>query len=322
MTKPIIDDKRKKKVEEATIILKNLGFPKEQLNERSALTLLALLNIKRNNVWSDCSNNLVRGTSEIIEFLNTHYEQDYKPNTRETFRKDTIDPFEIAGLIAKNFDEPERPVTSPKTSYRINDEALELLKNFNKKNWNELLIKYQKSSSSLKEKYAGGKSKNWIVLEIDEEILKISGGGQNDVLAKIVTHFRQIFTNTGIIIYLGDAKKKWLIPPSPFFKTLGIKIDTHGKMPDVIIYDSNRNWLFLIEAVTSHGPFTEKRKIELERIFENSSCSLIFVTAFPGKDYKNSSTDLRKIAWETEVWFADEPDHMIHFNGHKFLGPY
>ena len=98
MTKTITDDKRKKKVEEATSILQQLGFPKEQLNERSALTLLDL---KRSDVWSKCSNKLVRGTSEIIEFLNTNYEQDYKPNTRETFRKDTIDPFEIAGLIAK-----------------------------------------------------------------------------------------------------------------------------------------------------------------------------------------------------------------------------
>jgi adenine-specific DNA-methyltransferase len=121
---------------------------------------------------------------------------------------------------------------------------------------------------------------------------------------------------------LGDAKTKWLIPPSPFFKKLGIELDTHGKMPDVIIYDPKNKWLFLIEAVTSHGPFTQKRKIELERIFKNSVCGLIFVTAFPGREYKTSNTDLRKIAWETEVWFADEPKHMIHYNGHKFLGPY
>ncbi|MBS1775349.1 MAG: hypothetical protein JSS64_03610, partial [Bacteroidetes bacterium] len=23
-----------------------------------------------------------------------------------------------------------------------------------------------------------------------------------------------------------------------------------------------------------------------------------------------------------EVWIADNPDHLIHFNGHKFLGAY
>jgi len=131
--------------------------------------------------------------------------------------------------LQKKFDEPERPVTSPKTSYRINDQALQLLKNFKQKSWNEYLNKYKKSLPTLKEKYAGGKSKNWIILEIDEETLKISGGGQNDVLAKIVTHFRQIFANTGKTIYLGDAKKKWLIKPSPFFEELGIKLDTHGK---------------------------------------------------------------------------------------------
>jgi hypothetical protein len=31
---------------------------------------------------------------------------------------------------------------------------------------------------------------------------------------------------------------------------------------------------------------------------------------------------LGEIAWETEVWVADAPSHLIHFNGERFLGPY
>ncbi|MFS2517149.1 MULTISPECIES: BsuBI/PstI family type II restriction endonuclease [Parabacteroides] len=27
------------------------------------------------------------------------------------------------------------------------------------------------------------------------------------------------------------------------------------------------------------------------------------------------------IAWETEVWIAENPGHMIHFNGDRFIGP-
>jgi len=322
MTDSTIDSKIKKKVEDALFILKQLGLPKEQQNERSALTLLALLDLKPDDDWSECSNPLVRGTRTIFSFLKTNYKKKYAENTRETVRKDTIDPFEISGLIVKNSDQPDRPTNSPKTSYQIQSEALNLIKFFQTPQWKSELKNYKKNLSSLQQKYTKSNKTKYITLKIDEKILKLSAGGQNDVMKKVVTHFRQIFSKNGQIIYLGDAEKKWIIEKSPIFLKLGIKIDIHDKMPDVIIYDSKKKWLFLIEAVTSHGPFTEKRKIEMEKIFKNSTCGLIFVTAFPSKSYKNTSTDLRKIDWETEVWFADEPEHLIHYNGHKFLGPY
>ena len=99
-----------------------------------------------------------------------------------------------------------------------------------------------------------------------------------------------------------------------------VVLDNHGKLPDVVIYDSENNWLFLIEAVTSHGPVDHKRYGELTSLFQNCTAGLVFVSAFPNtKTYVKYSG---VIAWETEVWMADNPSHMIHFNGSRFMGPY
>ena len=91
-------------------------------------------------------------------------------------------------------------------------------------------------------------------------------------------------------------------------------------MPDVVVYDSRRNWLVLIEAVTSAGPVDGKRRKELKELFAGSTAGLVFVTAFTSRDTMRSF--LAHISWETEVWIAEAPDHLIHFNGERFLGPY
>ncbi|WP_283240947.1 BsuBI/PstI family type II restriction endonuclease, partial [Vibrio parahaemolyticus] len=95
---------------------------------------------------------------------------------------------------------------------------------------------------------------------------------------------------------------------------------SHDKLPDVVVYDEKRQWLFLIEAVTSHGPVSPKRWLELEKALNGCSVGRVYVTAFPHRvEFRKNAAD---IAWETEVWIADNPDHMIHFNGDRFLGPH
>jgi hypothetical protein len=95
---------------------------------------------------------------------------------------------------------------------------------------------------------------------------------------------------------------------------LGVKIEEHGKMPDVVVHHVARNWLVLIEAVTSHGPVNPKRRQELKGLFAGSKAGLVFVTTFHDRH--------KMISWETEVWVAESPTHLIHFNGERFLGPY
>jgi len=95
------------------------------------------------------------------------------------------------------------------------------------------------------------------------------------------------------------------------------QVDPHGKMPDVVVYHVQKKWLVLIEAVTSHGPVDGKRRDELKRLFADCKAGLVFVTAF--LDRGRNGQVLGDISWETEVWVADAPSHMIHFNGERFL---
>ena len=100
---------------------------------------------------------------------------------------------------------------------------------------------------------------------------------------------------------------------------LGFEITLHDKMPDVVLYRADKNWLYFIEAVDSVGPMSPERVIDIQRMTKNVNCGKIFVTAF--LDFKKYKHFSEQLAWETEVWIAEMPDHMIHLNGDKFLGP-
>jgi hypothetical protein len=152
------------------------------------------------------------------------------------------------------------------------------------------------------------------------ETFTLSPGGQNVLIKEILEQFCPRFSPGGKVLYLGDADEKWAFYDAGYLAGLGVVVDEHGKMPDVVVHHIKENWLLLIEAVTSHGPVDPKRHIELKELFSGSSAGLVFVTTF--LDRAAMGKYLRDIAWETEVWVADAPDHLIHFNGERFLGPY
>jgi hypothetical protein len=154
----------------------------------------------------------------------------------------------------------------------------------------------------------------------DGQEIKLSPGGQNILVKKIVEDFCALFTPGGQIIYVGDTQLKWSFYDAKSLEAIGVKIDEHGKMPDIVVHHIKKSWLVLIEAVTSHGPVNPKRRQELKELFSGSSAGLVFVTAFI--DRHAMLKYLNDISWETEVWVADSPTHLIHFNGERFLGPY
>lgn len=122
------------------------------------------------------------------------------------------------------------------------------------------------------------------------------------------------------MVYVGDTGDKWGYYDAPLLAKLGVDVDSHGKMPDIVLFCAKRNWLILIESVTSHGPIDGKRHSELSSLFADSKAGLVYVTAFPNRSIMGRY--LGEITWETEVWVADSPSHLIHFNGVRFLGPY
>lgn len=312
--------KAKRKIEEAIDILTALGFPRAQLNERSGLTLLALLDLKPIDRWSKAKA-LKIGITPIMDFSRRYYGRNYAPNTRETFRRQTMHQFVAAGLAVENPDDPKRPVNSPYWCYQIEPAALQLIQSYKTKQWKNNLKTYLEGIETLKAIYAKKRDMKMIpVVFASGDKVKLTPGKHNELIREIIDHFAQRFAPGSTVLYLGDAGKKWGYFNREAFAEMGITIDEHGKMPDVVLYDPKKDWILLVEAVTSHGPVNSKRRAELVKLFRPVKDKLIFVTAFP--DRSTMSNYLKEISWETEVWVAEDPSHMIHFNGNRFLGPY
>ncbi len=128
-------------IEEAYQILISLGLPRAQHNERSALSLLALINLTPDKTWAQAENPMI-GITPIMDWSRQHYGKQYAPNTRETFRRQTMHQFVAAGIAIYNPDKPDRPVNSPKAVYQIAPAALTLLRSFGTPQWHDNLTIY------------------------------------------------------------------------------------------------------------------------------------------------------------------------------------
>lgn len=307
------------KINEALEIIKKLGLPKEQHNERSALTFLALLNLSPEKEWKDIERPII-GVTPIMEWCKNTYGKHYAPNTRETFRRQTLHQFLDAGIVLYNPDDKLRAVNSPKACYQISSELYDALISFAGSDWDNKIEFYLKLKPNLVKKYAKERDMVMIPLNISGAEIKLTPGAHSQLIKNIIEEFGPRFAPESEVIYLGDTGDKASYFLKDRLAEFGVKVDDHGKMPDVVLYYPKKGWLILVESVTSHGPVDSKRHDELSKLFAKAKPGLVFVTAFP--DRKIMSKYLPVISWETEVWAADAPTHMIHFNGDKFLGPY
>lgn len=309
-----------KHIIKALQVLEALGLPRPQRNERSALCLLALLNLTPEKTWEQAENPLI-GITPIMDFSRKHYGKDYAPNTRETVRKHSVQPFVEAGIATYNPDKPDRPPNSPDTVYQILPETLMLLKTYGTEKWEQSLKQYLSTRKTLAQRYAKERLQKLVPVQIAPgKEIKISPGEHSELIRAIVENFAPRFAPGAALVYVGDTGKKWGYFDKELLTNLGVMVDKHGKMPDVILYHREKNWLVLVESVTSSGLVDGKRHAELARLFAGAKAGLVYVTAFPSRSVMTRY--LGEIAWETEVWVADAPSHLIHFNGPRFLGPY
>jgi hypothetical protein len=308
------------KIKEAQAILKELGLPEAQQNEISALTLLALCGVKETDTWRNAGRTSLKVTKGIMAFMAKQYKRRYAPNTRETVRRQVLHQFVQARLADYNPDNPNLPVNSPNAHYAISRPALDVIETYGTKRWPAAVEKFKAEVGELRKKYVKDRDLTLIPLKLaDGTTVALSPGKHNQVQAAVVSLFAARFAKGSVLLYLGDTAKKDLHVDSAMLKKLKIPIDQHSKLPDVVIYDPNKNWLYLVEAVTSHGPITPKRIVELEDLLQNCKAGKIYVSAFP--DFAEFKRHTAALAWETEVWIVEHPDHMIHFNGDKFIGP-
>jgi hypothetical protein len=309
------------KVREAQHILQELGMPAAQQNKVSAYTLLALAGLKPGDDWGAATGNSMRVAKGIRHFIREVFGVDFKD--RETIRRQVLQYFVQAGLVAYNPDKPSLPTNSPLAHYALTTEATALLRAYGTPQWQDHLAVFHGQHEALTAQYAEARDHQRIALTLpDGRTVALSPGLHNEVQRAVLEEFLPAFAIGAQLLYLGDTEQKHLFEDTETLQRLGIPLGQHSKLPDVVLLQARPDgseWLFLIEVVTSHGPVSPKRKMELQEMLKACPAGPVYVTAFP--DFKLFKKYSSALAWHTEVWIQEMPGNMIHFNGDRFLGP-
>ena len=303
-----------KKIEETRKFLQTIGMPKSQQADICCYVILAMAGIKPDMLWSEATNEWIR-IHDIIQFVNTFYDMSYAENSRETFRKQALHRFRTAALIEDN----GKATNSPNYRYRLTEETVQILRTMETPVWKEAVNRFLCYHEKLIDIYASKKRMTMMPVNINGENLKFSTGKHNELQKAIIEEFAPRFAPNSECLYVGDKIEKDLVKNVEKLKELGFEITLHDKMPDVVLYREDKNWIYFVESVTSVGPMDPKRILEITEMTKNVTAGKIFVTAF--LDFKTYKKFAEELAWETEVWIAEMPEHMIHLNGDRFMGP-
>ena len=302
------------KISETREFLKNIGMPKQQQADICCYVILAMAGIKPEMSWNEATNEWIR-IHDIIQFANTYYGTSYAENSRETFRKQALHRLRTAALVEDN----GKATNSPNYRYRLTDETLQLIKNINSNALDDAMSRFLKYHDKLVDMYASKKKMTMMPVKINGDDFKFSAGKHNELQKAIIEEFAPRFAPDSECLYVGDTIEKDLVKNVDKLSKLGFEITLHDKMPDVVLYREDKNWIYFIESVTSVGPMDPKRILEIEELTQNVNAGKIYVTAF--LDFKTYKKFAEELAWETEVWIAEMPEHMIHLNGDRFMGP-
>lgn len=295
-------------------MLNELCVPIKQQTDMCCYVLLAVANIRENDTWSAVSNKWIR-IHDIIVFIKEHYGVIYAENSRETVRKQAIHYFRNAAFIEDNGE----ATNSPNYRYRLTNEMLSLIRCFGTDEWKWQRENFMSSHECLISLYESKKRVRKMPVLINGSDFTFSPGRHNELQKAILEEFAPRFAPDAECLYVGDTTEKDLVKNQEKLQSLGFFITLHDKMPDVVLYCHDKNWLYFVEAVTSVGPMDPKRIKEIDDMTSHVNAGKIYVTAFP--DFKTFKKFSQLLAWDTEVWIAEMPDHMIHLNGDKFLGP-
>lgn len=273
--------------------------------------------LRMQDKWKKASNDWLR-IHDVIAFIAENYNITYAENSRETFRKQAMHPFRTAAIIEDN----GVSTNSPNYRYRITPEFLTVISSINEKQNiedNKALKLFLSKHDTLSKIYASKRMIRKIPVKINNQDFTFSPGKHNQLQKAIIEEFAPRFARYSECLYVGDTIQKDMVKNSEKLSELGFDITLHDKMPDVVLYSKKKNWIYFIESVTSVGPMDPKRILEINEMTKNVKAGKIFVTAF--LDFATYKKFSAKLAWDTEVWIAEMPDHMIHLNGDKFLGP-
>jgi len=320
------------KIEQAKTILREAGVVLRDLTaraqERAALCLLGVAQIPANGNWVDAKSLLTDKTiralrsREILAFRNEHYQEGLSSGSYDDVRRKDLALLVNAGLVTPSAKDAAADTNDGTRGYALTPEGVGILRAFGTPEWEAALIKFRRDQGGVRDRLAKAREMQKVPVTLpDGTSLKLSPGPHNELQKAIVDEFLSRFARGARVLYIGDTEKKALVVDEAGLRAIGLSVPQRGdRLPDIVAYEAERNWVFLIEAVHSSNPVDEERHALLMKLTKGSTAGRVFVTAFLTKvDFRKWAT---RIAWETEAWIADSPAHLVHFNGERLLGPY
>ncbi len=307
-------------------ILADVGLPlnsSKRRVEKMSMAILSLLDIKKERDFINAksiNNKWQLGTREIIRYLNKNFEEDIADSSYDDIRrKDLVAPV-AAGIIIKAALNPNADTNDGNRKYAAIEEFANLFRNFENKSYATLLMKFKSKMPSLVDEINKEREQRKIPIIINStKEIKLDSGPHNLIQKAIIEEFLPRFGFGSRVLYIGDTSEKILWKDKAYIDNLKLKIPDRGRLPDILAYSEKKNWLYIIEAVHTSNPIDSLRYLELKKIFKKANMGLVFISAF--LDLAAFRKFSNQLSWETEAWIADNPSHMIHFNGDKFFGP-
>lgn len=257
-------------------------------------------------------------TRDIIDFENAHYGEDISSGSYDDIRRKDLKPLTEAGLVLNSSLLDQSATNNPNRGYALDAQFANLLKVYGTSKWEAKLSYYLETRRKTKEELERKKALERIPVTLPSgKTLELSQGEHNLLQKKIIEEFLPQFGMGAQVLYVGDTTDRYLVRDDKTLKQIHFFSLEHGALPDVVAYSENRNLLFLIEAYNTSGPMDNFRVANLKALLKDCTADTVFITAF--LNAKEFMKLFPKIAWETEVWISDNPEHMIHLNGYKFL---
>ena len=314
-----------KKINETLFILEQFGLSikdkSPRLKEKIALSFLALGEMSEKSKWKELKDisKSQKTSREIIKYENEKFNEDRSSGSYDDVRREDLKEMVLANIILNS--KPNSAKNDPTRKYGISEEYASIVRKVGSTDWEEKVNKIIEKNGRLIDRTTIPREFEKVPIKIsDDTELFLSVGEHNELQKAIIEEFLPRFCPNGELLYLGDSENKDLINEKEKLLEIGFFGLDHGMLPDIVAYRQDKNWLYLVEAVHTANPMTKTRKVELEDLTSKCNAEIIYVSAFLNrKKFKEWVSDL---AWETEVWISEEQDHLIHFNGHKFLGPY
>lgn len=313
----------KKIINEALDILESVGIPidtkSERGLERMGVCFLAVSAVTKD--WGKAKDAANLKSRDIINFVNEHFEENISSGSYDDIRRKDLNLLVIADIVINSGVGRGSATNDPTRGYALHPEFKKLIVNYKTDKWSKAVKAFKKKHSDLSEILARRREIKKIPVKLPSgKALRLSLGEHNILQKAIIEDFLPRYGGGASVLYVGDTSNKFLHLEKVELDKLGFFQLSHEELPDVIAYSEKHNWLYLIEAVYSSGPMSETRVLGLKKALKNCTAELIFITAFLTRNAFRKWQ--MEIAWETEVWTADHPDHLVHFNGDKFLGPY